>query len=253
MQVLLSNPVDSLEWKSLLVVEPKLTLRQKLATKRLDMGLTQGEIGEVLGIEQATVSLYERNPNKLKKAGLDFAVKFIRAYGFTASEADMLAKELFSDILEHFSLPGRGVTDKGPKVRLLGEIGAGLSTGAAAGDSTLVSVPDWIAEKYDLNDVFAVDCVGSSMTCEIVAKTIPEGSRVFFHAKLQPYKGEVIACYLKAHDMSVMKLYMPEKNYAVLESYNPLYRSKAIIIDENNPGEIQGVYLAHTVAGPRLR
>lgn len=65
----------------------------------------QGAIGARLNppIKQATVSQYEREPERLLSRGPEFALQFFREYGFTEPEAQALTRELFADVARLFS------------------------------------------------------------------------------------------------------------------------------------------------------
>lgn len=111
-----------------------------------------------------------------------------------------------------------------------------------------VTIPTWISDRYNPDDIFVLTVVGDSMTCEDVRKNIPEGSEVYFHKSLRPERGEIIAVWLDAHDFGVIKIYKPQREFTVLESYNRSH--KPITIDESNPGTVQGVYIGKSEPSP---
>lgn len=49
----------------------------------------------------------------------------------------------------------------------------------------------------------------------------------------------------------VLKTFEPDRGHTILTSYNDTARP--IIVDEANPGVVQGIYLGLQLKGPRLR
>ena len=87
-----------------------------------------------------------------------------------------------------------------------------------------------------------------------MAATIPQGARAYFHRpneKIRPAPGRVVYVYLEAEDTAVLKIYQPGSQFTVLRSSNPAVTP--LVVDESNPGVIQGVYLAHEVLSSDLR
>jgi SOS-response transcriptional repressor LexA len=221
---------------------------------------SQEDVANDLQISQAYVS-------RLENGGLDRTIPkwpaerqylLLRVYKFTEREIGEIAHKFHLDrLIEYLHLIRRqpsthlGVAE-GPRVRYMGLVSAGaFGDSYQSEDATLVSVPDWIAERYDLEDIFAVDVTGESMTCDQAKRTIPEGSRVYFHAKLRPEVGEIVCCRLLDRDNSVIKVFKPSGAYTTLESYNRDH--KPLILDESNPAQLEGVYLTHIPRPSRLR
>jgi SOS-response transcriptional repressor LexA len=199
-------------------------------------------------LAQTTVSALERGEFEIGKMSALKTAALLEALEWTPLEFEECTG-ISAAAVEAYYRGGMAVTDEGPRVVYLGEVSAG--NGNSSADMKMVSVPTWIAERYDLRDVFAMTVSGTSMVCEQVENTIPEGSLVYFHARLKPHPGEVVCCYLQHQDMQVVKIYKPERKYTILESYNVEMRDKPITIDEGEPGVLKGVYLSHEVRGPR--
>lgn len=146
------------------------------------------------------------------------------------------------------------VTADGPKVRYFGPVNAGLDFADAAEETIeYISVPDSISNRFDVDRVFSMTIVGDSMACEDIQKTIPEGSTVYFLEDSSPHSGEVVCVRLPERGLHVVKKFQPAAagGYVILESYN--HKHEPIIVNEDNPGEVLGVYLTHIPLGPRLR
>jgi SOS-response transcriptional repressor LexA len=221
---------------------------------------SQEDVANDMQISQAYVS-------RLESGGLDRTIPkwpaerqylLLRVYKYGDRDIEEIAHRFNLDrLIEYLHLIRRqpsthlGVAE-GPRVRYMGLISAGaFGDSYQSEDATLVNVPDWIAERYDLEDVFAVDVSGESMTCDQAKRTIPEGSRVYFHAKLRPELGEIVCCRLLDRDNSVIKVFRPSGTYTTLESYNKDH--KPLILDESNPAQLEGVYLTHIPRPSRLR
>lgn len=71
------------------------------------------------------------------------------------------------------------------------------------------------------------------------------------NAKVQPRPGDRVYVHLQAEDVEVLKVYRPDRGHTLLTSYNQM--AKPIIVDENNPGVVQGIYLGLEAKGPRAR
>ena len=257
MQALLTNVLDFQKMRlgSLLVTDKRMTIRERLKEKRTDLGKNQGDIGKALGYEQGSISLFERDTARLRRKGVSFARNLFKAYGFDENEASQLVYELFKDELS--TLKGTAqlaVRAKGPTVQYAGIVSAGrLGNSFTEDEVTEVMVPEWIAERYDLSKVYAVDVEGDSMVSEDAKESIPEGSRVFFLSinGVRPNNGEIVSCYLEHEDINVIKIWRKEDDWITLHSYNRQH--KPIILEESTPCRLQGVYLTHIPRGPRLR
>lgn len=86
------------------MTDPRMSLRERLRERRedltkMDPKYTQGEIGKRLpgSPKQSTVSLYEREPERLIAHGPAYAETFFREYGFSEGEVASLTLELFSE------------------------------------------------------------------------------------------------------------------------------------------------------------
>lgn len=143
--------------------------------------------------------------------------------------------------------------EEGPRVRYRGKIAAGQLTDAFVDDEpvTVGGVPDWVVERFALDDVFAVEVNGSSMLSVEAAEAIPDGSMVFLHANGRPSNGDIICAYLPAHDQTVLKKWVDGVGYAVLSSYNPDH--KPIVVTGEEQVILQGVYITHTPRPRRYR
>lgn len=143
--------------------------------------------------------------------------------------------------------------EEGPRVRLRGKIAAGQLTDAFADDEPVMTggVPDWVVERFRLDEVFAVEVNGGSMMSPEAAETIPDGSMVFLHANGRPSNGDIICAYLPTHDQTVLKKWVDGNGYAVLSSHNPDH--KPIVVTGDEQVILQGVYITHTPRPRRYR
>lgn len=179
----------------------------------------------------------------------------LRLYGFTDKEIANL-DERFDLAVGPFLVrrPGLG----GPSTDDLDHVGtvsAGTGSSGVLVSKKRISAPSWVAEyRLDPDMIFVADVDGDSMTCEIVAKTIPQGARAYFHRpneKMQPRPGSIVYVYLQAEDAAVLKVYQPGEQFTVLTSHNK--SSPPIVVDESNPGIVQGIYLVHEAFSADLR
>lgn len=238
---------------------PAVPLHQKLKEKREDTKgsaspLTQEDVAQILGQSQGQVSKIERGMLDFYKLSGEYLYRVLLAYRCHHSEVMRIAADYELPKLRAYAeeRARRRSVREGPRVKHFGLVNAGMVTAAGAvGDVEMVNVPDEIAQRYELDDVFAVDVTGDSMVGDNARNTIPENSRVFFHANLTPEPGEIVCVYLVDHDHSVIKRYEPGRDYTVLRSFND--KHEPIVLPADGDGVLQGVYLAHEVFSRRVR
>lgn len=216
--------------------------------------LEQADIAKAIGQSQSQVSKFERGLIDVYSANADWLYGLMVAYGLTRAEIDRAIEDFeLRKVREYLVRKDRMLSTKeGPKVQHLGIVNAGM-IGVSEFDTTgrAVTVPDEIAAKYDLSDVFAVDVTGDSMVSDDVRESIPAGSRVFFHHRLNPTAGEVVCVYLVDDDHSVIKKYEPNRDFVLLRSHND--KHEPIVLRPGTEVILQGVYLAHQVLSHRAR
>jgi len=241
-------------------------LADVLREKREDANppLSQTQVGLALaeaGIRPNT----QPQISKLEKGYVNFRdvwpdpehrLRILQIYGFTHNELSTLDEQhdlgIGPYLLPRGGMPTRAA--EGNKVDHVGTVSAGTGGSGVLVQPKAISVPDWIAAQFDLAFVFAANVSGDSMTCEDVAKSIPEGSIVFFHRpneKMQPKATDIVYVHLQAEDVEVLKVFQPDRGHTVLTSYNRT--AKPILVDEANPGIVQGIYLGLEAKGPRAR
>ena len=132
-------------------------------------------------------------------------------------------------------------------MRLLGTVSAGHFGDAFADDQPEpVDIPAHILKNHDPSDVFALDGAGDSMLCDDAARSIPPGTRVYFHHRMRPHVGQIVCVRLQDDDISVIKVYRPGENFVTLMSHNKAHRP--IVIDEHTPATIEGVRIGISAA-----
>lgn len=217
--------------------------------------LTQEGIAQKIGESQSQVSKIERGMVRLHTWRPERLYQLLLAWRQTPSMMLQLADRFDLTALREYIAETRHMASvsEGSRVRYLGVVSAGklganevLENGHAS-----VSVPDAIAERYRLEDVFAVNVVGDSMLDEDARRSIPPGSLVYFHSKLAPEIGEIVCVYLPHYDQTVIKKWKPQAGYAVLASSNPQH--EPIIVRDADEALLQGVYLTHIPETSRLR
>jgi hypothetical protein len=113
----------------------------------------------------------------------------------------------------------------------------------------LHSRPLALALAYRPEDVYVVKVLGDSMTCAEVQHTIPEGSMVALHTKLEPRKRDIVAAWVVSLGIDVLKIFGRGLNdEVVLESYNP---AGARFPTSKYELVLQGVYIGHWMEGRR--
>lgn len=130
-------------------------------------------------------------------------------------------------------------------VKHYGTVGAGLSPSAyAEAHPEYRTFPNVAGlEGYRDDELFTLDVIGDSMTCEKVQRTIPEGSTAIFYATNEAQNGDIVAVWLEKEQKGVLKMYDCSGGYVVLRSYNDNH--KPITLEPGDCDMIQGVYLTH--------
>lgn len=221
MQAPLSPVVDFAWMRDLLASDPRLSLSQKLREKREDTGLTQEEIGRIVRppMKQATVSTYERDPEKLIPRGIEFSISFFRAYGFNEYEAIELARQLFSgvtELLRRRSEEGLSVVGGGSTINIYA-----AGTGPAWGDVEVL-------EQVFLPGIGPGQYIGLKATGDSMVPYLRKGDVAIVlcdDGAVAP--GDMCAVWL-ADDGCVVKRFVVEHpdGTLLLESMNPQDPSK---------------------------
>jgi SOS-response transcriptional repressor LexA len=205
-----------------------------LKDRREAATLTQGQLANRVGIPNENyLGNFENGKNDWRRS--KYAPALMRELGITSGEArqhlglDMVLASATPD--DH--VPGRPegsrLPDGGVLIRHFGTVQAGNfpfdSDGVVTNGHEKVECPVVSARGFDPDDLFILDVTGDSMTCEEVKRSIPEGSSVLFHSKLEPRKGEVVVVWipeLGPKGVGVLKVFSRDKDEEiVLESYNP--------------------------------
>lgn len=127
------------------MTDPRMSLTERLRERREDLtkanpDYKQGAIGKRLpgSPKQSTVSLYEREPERMIPHGPAFAEAFFREYGFSESEAASMTLELFS---EYARVLGVGKSDGATIVRGNQQVNVyATGTGPAWADDEVIEV-----------------------------------------------------------------------------------------------------------------
>ena len=224
-------------------------------TKGTPDELQQADIALKIDASQSLISKIERGLARLDTWEPARLYDLLLAWRQTPARMVQLAERYDLVRLKEYIAKTRRITGvaEGSRVRYLGVVSAGMLGANEVLDNghATVSVPDAIADKYRLEDVFAVNVIGDSMLDEDARRSIPPGSLVYFHASLAPEPGEIVCVYLPVHDQTVIKLWRPQAEYTVLASSNAAH--PPIIVRDADESILQGVYLTHVPETPRLR
>jgi plasmid maintenance system antidote protein VapI len=218
--------------------------------------VNQTLVAEKMGISQSKLSLIVNdrsngNPETLSGEQVDI---MLAEFGFDTEERKEIGIKFGLRLPRHYLEPmmGAKATTKGPKARYYGDIGAGLRN-AMYNIEVLeeVPIPGWIAARYGEENIFVCTVIGDSMACDSVRDDIQPGTWCYFHAHIKPEIGDVVGVWLEKHELGVLKIYRPQPDFVVLQSYNHQYRP--IIVDNENPGVIQGVLVGISGGYGRFR
>lgn len=238
------------------------TIEEALKERREDRGLIQPVL--VRNLNARGVKASQSRVSDIERGFASFMVYWpkpqdrlavLEEYGFTNSEIEELNRKHLLALDQLLPSGVRPVAVSSyPRVDHVGTVSAGNGGSGILVTKKTVSVPDWIAERFDLEYVFAADVEGDSMTCDDVAITIPQGATAFFHRpnpKVQPRPGDIVYAYLPRPDQSVIKVFQPGRAESLLTSYNR--EAMPIKVSESEPAEVQGVFLGLETRASRFR
>jgi repressor LexA len=107
-------------------------------------------------------------------------------------------------------------------IRYLGDVAGGLfASGQNIDDPKLIEVPRFFIGSYNPADLFGLSVSGHSMASPDAKQSIPEGSLVLVHSKLERHSGRVVVCYLLDEGIGVIKTWQEADGGTWLTSYNP--------------------------------
>ncbi len=115
-------------------------------------------------------------------------------------------------------------------IRYLGDVAGGLfGSGQNVDDPKLIEVPRFFIGTYNPADLFCLSVSGNSMASPDAKRSIPEGSLVLVHSKLERQSGRVVVCYLLDEGIGVIKTWQEAEDGTWLTSYNPDQKAYAPI------------------------
>lgn len=213
-----------------------------LRDRRLEKGITdrgtgykQREVADAIGLPQVnTMTYYESGRIDWRKG--DYAQRIIEFLGVTPAEAlEKLGMRMLVFDQKNPDAPiippDARAAPMGVQVKHLGlvqammQIPKGALSSKGVARHRFVTCPLPAASKYNPDDLYVLDVDGDSMTCAEVQKSIPAGSSMLFHAKLEPRNGKIVAAWLPSvgrQGLGVLKVFRrKETEGVVLESYNP--------------------------------
>ena len=213
--------------------------------------VNQADVAFAIGQSQSQVSKIERGAVDLSTWRPEVLYDLFLAYRFAPSDMLSLADEYSLRTLESYLSQRSKLYNvrEGVKVPYLGVIAAGPVGGEDEGEA--VNVPDVIAVRYRLEDVFAATITSDTILSDDARDCIPPDSLAYFHTKLTPEHGELVCAYLPAQDHSVIKRWHPTEEYTVLRSRTG--KHPPIVLETNDEVILQGVYLTHLPMSARLR
>lgn len=236
------------------------TVREERPDKPTQSAIAQklkDQFGPEIKISQSRLSEMEHGRASFRSLFIapQHRIAALRLYGVKDSDIRKL-DERFDLAVGPYLAPQTPLGEPATaKLDHVGTVSAGMGSSGVLVSKERISAPSWVAEHgLDPDNIFVAEVDGDSMTCEIVAKTIPQGARAYFHRpneKMQPRPGSIVYVYLQAEDAAVLKVYQPGEQFTVLTSHNK--SSPPIVVDESNPGIVQGIYLVHEAFSADLR
>lgn len=222
---------------------------QALKARRAEVVGSQEELSARTNISQSLISQLERGSQHPGSVAVERFGRLLDALNWTVHEFS----EATGVDIPGLVTPGQtGIPPLSPcLIRHAGTIGTGLNPSMTAMDySERRLMPSHPAlEGYAEADLVTLDVVGNSMACDDVRPTIPEGSTVYLHLRLEPQPGDIVAVWVEREQRGILKVYGPRAGHIILQSYNDHHTP--IVLQSGDCDYLQGVYLAHIVGGRR--
>lgn len=195
----------------------------KLKRIRLEKGLSQENLADLLGTSKQVISRYERNERTPKlTSAIEYAQKLNVPTNFLLdNENDAI-----------FSIPGVLPLPHMTKKPLIGTIACGTPIMAEQNIEDYISCPD------DIHADFCLRCKGDSM----VNARIYDGDIVFVHKQPEVENGEIAAVQIMDGgdcEATLKRVYM-EGNKLTLMPENPKYPPLVYVGEELNNIKVAG-------------
>ena len=203
-------------------------MKNNLRTLRKEKKLTMKELGNIIGVAESTISLYE---NGLRQPDNAMLTKLADYFGVSVDYLLGRDEQPTQSIFD--SYPNlRPVTKR--RVPMLGEIACGQPIYANEDRESYVEL------GTDLNVDFCLTARGDSM----IGARIRNGDIVFCRSQDMVNNGEIAAVIIGDEATLKRVYYYPDKQKLVLQAENPKYEPFVFIGEELNQIRILGKAIA---------
>lgn len=187
----------------------------RIKQRRIELDLTQEELGNRLNLNKSTIQRYESGAiSKIKLPVLQAIAKQLNVDpDWLALKTDNMGSYGYSGDKTLYSIPNIIPFPETKDIPLIGDI--------ACGEPILAeeNIEDYVKLNKDIDAEFALRCKGDSMT----GARIRNGDIVYIHQQEDVENGE-IAAVLIGNEATLKKVYKyPEKKMLVLKPANPEY------------------------------
>lgn len=195
-------------------ISKKIEIGKRIKQRRLELELTQEELGKRLALNKSTIQRYESGAiSSIKLPVLQAIAKHLNVNpDWLALKTDTIT-EYTQHTIDIFNFSDIIPIPETKEIPLLGAI--------ACGEPILAeeNIEDYVKLDKTINAEFALRCKGDSM----IGARIRSGDIVYIHQQPDVENGE-IAAVLIGEEATLKKVYKyPEKEMLVLKAANPDY------------------------------
>ena len=198
-----------------------MTIGTNIKKFRKKLHMTQSDLAEVVGVKISAVSAWEIGRSKPLMDKVELLAKF-----FNVSKSELIGEETNPSYQNNYII-------KESKIPIYGVIPAGVPSFAEENIIGDMYIPEAIANKYGISNLFSLKVNGDSMN-----KIIMDEHLAVLQRTCSVINGDVVAVLINGYDATLKKVHKTD-TVLVLEPCSFNEKHEAMIFKDNNPVKIE--------------